>query len=141
MEFSEHLTQGLASGQRAVNEDWMNKQMKERCPGWQGRSSRAQHTHGSPAPRVPSSGCSEALRGSDSQEMSGRMAFPCLSVCFTFAKRKRKGEEEGGRRNPELFLEGPVSPAPQLGTHTSKGFISGFTAGHMEVSQMSWGSS
>ena len=123
MEFSEHPTQGLASGQRSINENWMSKQMNERCPGWQGQSWRAQHTHGPPAPRVPSSGCSEALGGSDSQEVSGRVAFPCLSVCFTFAKRKRKWEEGRRPAEPGALLEGPVSPAPQLGTHTSKGLF------------------
>lgn len=89
----------------------------------------------------PASVCSEAFGGSGSQEGSGLMAFPCLSVCFTFAKRKRKWEEGRRPAEPGTPSGRPGEPSFSVRDPHIKGSISGFTGGHREVSQTDGGSS
>lgn len=76
--------------------------------------------------------CAEALGGSDSQEVSGPMAFPCHFRVFSFHRK----EEEVGGGNPKPLCRARRAHGFSVRDPHIKGSICVFTEGHMEVTQM-----
>lgn len=121
----------------------MNRHLNEIALGWQGQRGlyapvlspgprRVQPVPTALAPQGPLFMGTEALGGSDIQEVWGPMAFPCHFRVFSFHPK----EEEVGGGNPKPLCRARQAHGFSVWDPHIKGSICVFTEGHMEVTQM-----